>query len=111
MLHRASYVVLFAALLFTGVANAASDPFVGEWKLDPSKSTFVDVMKVENVGGNKYVFDLGGGPEPIAVDGTEQPGVGNTTLSITAGGAGSWTVVRKKAGRMLLMANWTLSKD
>jgi hypothetical protein len=111
MLHRASYVVLFAALLFTGVANAANDPFLGEWKLDPSRSTFVDVMKVESSGGNKYVFDLGGGPEPIAVDGTEQPGVGNTTLSITAEGAGSWTVVRKKAGRMLLTANWTLSKD
>jgi hypothetical protein len=110
MLHRVSYFVVFACLL-TGAASAANDPFVGEWKLNPSKSTFVDVMKVEHVGGDKYVFDLGGGPEPIAVDGTEQHGVGDTMLSVTAEGAGAWKVVRKKAGRMLLTANWTLSKD
>jgi hypothetical protein len=108
MLHR--IIVLFACLV-TGAAHAANDPFLGEWKLDPAKSIFVDVMKVENVGGNKYVLDVGGGPEPIAVDGTEQPGVGGTLLSVTPDATGSWTVVRKKAGRMLLIATWTLSKD
>jgi hypothetical protein len=68
-------------------------------------------MKVESVGGNKYVFDVGGGPEPITVDGTDQRGVGDTLLSVTAEGARSWKVVRKRAGRTLLTANWTLSKD
>jgi len=110
MFHRISYFVLFACLI-AGVASAANDPFVGEWKLDPSKSTLIDVMKVESVGGNKYVFDLGGGPEPIAADGTDQPGVGGTMLSVTVEGADSWKVVRKKEGRVLLTANWTLSKD
>jgi hypothetical protein len=110
MLQRVSFFVV-CACLFTGAANAAHDPFLGEWKLDPSRSTFVDVMKVESAGGNKYVFDVGGGPEPITVDGTEQRGVGDTMLSVTAEGDGSWTVVRKKAGRMLLTATWTLSKD
>ncbi len=110
MLDRVSCFVLFACLT-AGVASAANDPFVGEWKLNSSKSTLTDVMKVESVGGNKYVFDLGGGPEAIAVDGTDQPGVGGTMLSVTAEGADSWKVVRKKEGRMLLTANWTLSKD
>jgi hypothetical protein len=32
-------------------------------------------------------------------------------LSVTAEGANSWKVVRNKEGRMLLTANWTLSKD
>jgi hypothetical protein len=110
MLHRISYLVLFACLI-AGVASAANDPFLGEWKLNPSKSTLIDVMKVERVGGNKYVFDLGGGPEPIAVDGTDQQGVGGTILSVAPKGADSWRVVRKKDGRILLTANWALSKD
>jgi hypothetical protein len=110
MLHRISYVVLFACLI-AGAASAANDPFVGEWKLNPSKSTIIDEMQVAGVGGNKYVFDLGGGPETIAVDGTDQPGYGGTTLSVAATGADTWKVVRKQGGRMQLTANWTLSKD
>jgi hypothetical protein len=110
MLHRISCFVLFACLI-AGATSAANDTFVGEWKLNPSKSTLIDVMKVESAGGNKYVFDLGGGPETIAVDGTDQPGAGGTMLSVTAEGADFWKVVRKKEGRMLLTANWTLSKD
>jgi hypothetical protein len=110
MLHRLSYFVLFACLI-AGEASAANDSLVGEWKLNPSKSTLIDVMKVERVGGNKYVFDLGAGPETIAVDGTDQPTVGGTMLSVTAEGPVSWKVMRKKDGRMLLTANWTLSKD
>jgi hypothetical protein len=109
MLHRISCFVLFACLI-AGVASAATDPFVGEWKLNPSKSTLVDEMKVEGVGGNKYAFDFGSGPETIAVDGTDQPGYGGTTLSVAVHGD-SWKVVRKKDGRMQLTANWTLSKD
>jgi hypothetical protein len=31
-------------------------------------------MKVESVGGNKYAFDFGGGPEMIAADETDQRG-------------------------------------
>ena len=110
MFHRISCFVLFASLI-AGAASAANDPFVGEWKLNPSKSTLIDIMKVETAGANKFVFDLGGGPETIVVDGTDQPGVGGTMLSVTAEGADSWKVVRKKEGRMLLTANWTLSKD
>ena len=110
MLDRISCFALFACLI-AGAASAANDPFVGEWRLNPSKSTIVDVMKMQSAGGNKYVLDLGGGPEAIAVDGTEQPGVGGTMLSVAPEGADSWKVVRRKDGRMLLTANWTLSKD
>lgn len=107
------------ALLFLSVAclvavalTAAEDPFFGEWKLNPSKSKLVDEMKVASAGGNKYDFDFGAGkPETIAVDGTDQPGLAGTTLAVTAEGPEAWKVVRKKDGRMLLTANWTLSKD
>jgi hypothetical protein len=91
---------------------AANEPFVGEWKLDSSKSKLTDQMKVESVAGNKYAFDFGGGSaETIAVDGTDQPGLAGTTLSVTIEGPDSWKVVRKKDGHILLTGIWKLSKD
>jgi hypothetical protein len=90
---------------------AATDPFVGDWKLNPSKRKLVDHMKVESLGGNRYAFDFGGGPEMIAVDGTDQQAVQGTMLSVTVDGPDSWKVVRKKDGRLLLTAIWKLSQD
>ena len=109
---KRSLLFLFVACLVAAALTAANDPFVGEWKLNPSKSKLVDEMKVASAGGNKYAFDFGGGqPENITVDGTDQPGLAGTTLAVTAEGPEAWKVVRKKEGRMLLTANWTLSKD
>ena len=52
--------------LATAALWAATDNFIGEWKLNPSKSILIDQMKVESVAGNKYAFDfakcLGGAP-------------------------------------------------
>ena len=111
MLRRTLLFLLIACLVPCG-SSAANDPFVGEWKLSPSKSKLIDEMKVESAGGNKYAFDFGGGqPETISADGTDQPGLGGTTLSVTVEGPDAWKVVRKKDGRMLLTANWALSKD
>jgi len=92
-------------------AWAANDPFIGVWKLDASRSRLADQMKVESVAGNKYAFDFGAGTETVAVDGTDQPGYGGTTLAVTVEGPGSWKVVRKKHGRILLTAHWKLSAD
>lgn len=110
MLARLSFLVLSACLV-SGAAGAANAPFVGEWKLNPSKSTLVDEMNVKSMGGNKYVFDFGDGPEPVVVDGTDQPGSDGTTLSVAAKSENAWTVVRKQNGRMLLSANWALASD
>jgi len=103
-------------LLITSLASvpawAANESFLGDWKLDPSKSKSIDQMKVESVAANKYAFELGGGnPEIIVPDGTDQPGLGGTTLSVTVEGPDSWKVVRKQEGRILLTAYWKLSKD
>ena len=110
MLNRAFQLLLLAGLV-TGTLRAESDPFVGDWKLNASKSQLTDEMKVASVGANKYTFDLGGGPETIVVDGTDQPGVFKTTLSVTVEGPNSWKVVRKKDGGMMLSAIWKLSND
>lgn len=111
MLKRA-WVLAVAACLTAGALWAADSPFVGEWKLSPQKSKMTDVMKVTNVGGNRYSFDFGGGdPETIAVDGTDQPGSNGTTWSTTPVSKDEWVGVRKKNGKMLIKGIWTLSKD
>src|SRR5262249_51042998 len=102
---------LLATSLLMGTSWAATDSFVGDWKLMPAKSRYIDLMKVGSLGGNRYTFDFGGSPETITVDGTEQPGLQGTMLSVSATGPDAWNVVRKKDGHMLLSAKWTRSKD
>jgi hypothetical protein len=111
-MSRHTLVLLLVGCLFTAALRAADDPFVGGWKLNPSKSRFPDEMKVESAGVNKYSFDFGAGSaETIVPDGTDQPGIFGTTLAVTVLGLDRWKVVRKKDGRILLTANWELSKD
>jgi len=93
------------------MAWAVESPFIGQWKLDPSKTRMPDEMKVQNQGGNKYAFDFGGGAETIVVDGSDQPGCCGTLLSVKPEAADAWIVKRKKDGRLLLRATWKLSKD
>jgi hypothetical protein len=104
--------LLLLSYLVTGVVWAANASFIGEWKLNAAKSKLTDQMKVERIAGNKYTFDFGGGSgETIVPDGTDQPGLAGTTLSITVKGPDSWKVVRKQEGRVLISADWQLSKD
>ena len=109
MLKR-SLPFLVVTCLVTATLSAATDPFIGDWKLNPSKSKVMDHMAVESLGGNMYAFNFGGGPEKIAVDGTDQQGNRGTMLAVTAEGP-DWRVVRKKDGHMLLSAQWKLSPD
>ena len=111
-MFRSIIRVLLVCYLASGAVWAANGSFIGEWKLNPSKSKLTDQMKVESVAGNRYAFELGGStPEIIVPDGTDQPGFAGTTLSVTIEGADSWRVVRKQEGRILLTAYWQLSKD
>jgi hypothetical protein len=111
MVKRTFQSVLIACLV-TGALWAANNPFVGEWKLNPSKSQLTDEMKVKAVGTNKYALDLGGGRwEIVAADGTDQPGLVGTTVSLTVEGPDTWKVVRKKDGRTLVTGIWKLSQD
>jgi hypothetical protein len=108
-----AFKLLIAICIITGTARAADDHFAGKWKLDSSQSEFpVDTMKVKSAGANKYTFIFSEpNAETIAIDGTDQPGISETTLSVTAKGPRLWEVVRKNKGRTLLRAIWTLSED
>lgn len=103
-------LVLSLALSIPSQSWAATDPFVGTWKLNPSKSKLTDEMKVESLGGNKYSFDFGGGkPITVVADGTDQPGNFGITLAVAVEGPETWKVVRKKDGHLLIEATWELS--
>jgi len=112
MFNRIFYFLL-AASLIASASPAANDPFIGKWKVNASKSKLTDEMKVEPAGPNKYALTLavGAAVETIVADGTDQPGMTGTTVSVTVKDPNNWTIVRKKDGRMLLTADWTLSAD
>lgn len=91
---------------------AAGNPFLGKWKINPAKSKLTDEMKLESAGANKFVITFGPGQvDTIVADGTDQPALQGTTFSIAVEGPNNWKVVRKKDGKELLMAIWTLSAD
>lgn len=100
-----------AVCLVTGLAWASESPFLGKWKLDASKSRMPDEMKVERRDANTYAFDFGGTAETIVVDGSDQPGVGGTLLSVKSEAPDIWVVRRKQGSRLLLNATWKLSDD
>jgi hypothetical protein len=108
---KRTFQLLLVACVATVSLGAATDSFVGDWKLIPSKSKFMDVMKVTSLGGNKYEFDFGGGSERIVADGADHPEVYGTMLSATVETPNTWKVVRKKDGRTLLTGTWNLSED
>lgn len=103
--------ILLAAGLTAGAAEAAPSPFIGKWKLEPSRTRLPDEMTVQAKGGDTYAFDFGGGAETIAVDGRDQPGQDGTLLSVRPQAPDTWIVERKKDGRRLLTATWKLSRD
>jgi hypothetical protein len=108
---RPTSLALLAVCLLSGAARAQGSPFVGDWKLDPAKTRMPDEMRVESKGGNNYTFDFAGVPETIAVDGSDQPGVRGTLLSVKPESPDTWIVERKKDGKLLLRATWKLAKD
>lgn len=85
MFKRSLELLLFACL-FVAASWAVDNPFVGDWKLNPSRSKLTDQMKVESIGGNKYMVDVGAGPEPVVVDGPDQPRPDGSTVSVTSEG-------------------------
>ena len=110
MLRHSMQLLLFAFLV-TCTLRAAEDPFIGDWKLNPSKSTLTDQMTVKSVAGNQYLVDVGRGFETVVVNGPDQPRSDGSTVSVTSEGPNTWRTVQKKAGRVVLSAIWKLSKD
>jgi hypothetical protein len=79
MLNR-MFLMLLVTSLDTGTLMAANDPFIGKWKVNPSKSKLNDEMKVEVAGPNKYAITFAPGlVDTVVADGSDQPGLRGTT--------------------------------
>jgi hypothetical protein len=104
--------LLLVACMAAGTSRAANDPFVGKWKVNPSKSKPTDQMKIEAAGANRYTITFApGAADTVVADGSDQPALRGSTFSIMVEGPDHWKVIRKMRGRTLLTANWTLSGD
>src|SRR5439155_3887926 len=70
-------------------------------------------MTIVPAGANRYTltFPAVGDTETLVADGTDQPGILGSTISVTIEAPGSWKIVRKQGGRTQLTANWKLSDD
>jgi hypothetical protein len=105
-------ILVTAATFGPSALWTANDPFVGKWKLDASRSTIVDAMRVQALGANKYSFNFEGAPtETIVADGTDQPGLPGSSLSVRMENARTLTVIRKQGGRVVVVATWNLAPD
>jgi hypothetical protein len=95
------------------VCWGATDPFVGKWKLNASKSQLADQMAIQAAGKNSYTLTFSGSAETetVAADGADQPGIYGSTVSLTIEKDGTWKIVRKRKGQMVLSAIWSLSRD
>ena len=107
MLGSAAFAYLAVSSLWT-----ANDPFVGKWKLDLSRSLVIDRMVIEAAGPNRYTFKFEGAPaETVVADGTDQPGLPGTTVSVKAEDPRTLKFVRKQEGRVIVSAAWKVSPD
>ena len=69
-----SLLSLLVGFVTIGPSWAADDPFVGTWKVIPSKSKLNDEMKVEAAGANRYAITFGPGQtDTVVADGSDQP--------------------------------------
>jgi hypothetical protein len=111
MINR-TFQLLLVGCLVTGTLWAANDPFIGKWKVNTAKSKLNDEMKVEAAGANRYTFTFApGAVDTVVADGSDQPALRGTTLSVKVKGPDNWVVIRKMKGRTLLTGYWTLSGD
>jgi hypothetical protein len=110
---KATIRLLCFACLTAATYGAADEPLVGKWKLNLSKSKLADQMTIAPAGANRYTLTFAGAgeTETLVADGTDQPGIQGSTISITIEAPGNWKIVRKTGGRTVLTAMWKLSED
>src|SRR5262249_32529783 len=112
MLKPTIRLLCFACLAAT-TSDAADEPLIGKWKLNLSKSKLADQMTIAPAGANRYKLTFAGvgETETLVADGTDQPGIQGSTISITVEAPGNWKIARKRGGHTVLTAIWKLSDD
>ena len=108
---RASASLCFIAISAAGQLAATDNPFVGKWKLDPSKSEFSGpTMKIEKTG-KKYRFSAGGDSYTFETNGKEQPSLYGRVVSWKQVDPNTWERTTKMRGNVLNESTLTTSAD
>ena len=106
-------LLCLALLITAGSSHAADQPLIGKWKLNLAKCKLADQMTIAPAGANRYTLTFAGigETETVVADGTDQPGVQGSMISIKIEAPGNWKITRKQGGRVMLTADWKLSDD
>ena len=103
------------AVLCAGIAplsRAADDSFVGKWKFNPEKSQLSGLTyKVEDAGNNKYTLKFSDSSETVSLDGSPHTTRYGNTWSVTKKGPNTFQWIRKRNGKTLTDATWTVADD
>lgn len=104
----------FAVALITLALSSvvfAQNPFVGKWKIDPSKSQIAGSRdSVTAAGSNTWKFQYGAFSWTIKADGTDQPTpFGTTAMKVIS--PSTWQFTNKSNGKPTGTETWVLSGD
>jgi hypothetical protein len=112
MLKRSIQSLCFACVV-AATSHAADEPLVGKWKLNLTRSKLADQMTIAPAGANRYTLTFAGvgETETLVADGSDQPGVQGSSISVTIEAPDTWKIVRKRGGSTVLTAIWKLSDD
>lgn len=100
-------------LLFTTLAIAADNPWIGTWKLDPAKSHFIgDTFSYYNPPNGMMHFTDGSTISyDFAIDGKPYKAAYDRTTVWTAAGTNAWDSVTSAKSTVLYKGHHVLSAD
>lgn len=101
-----------ALLVAVACAAAADNPFIGKWKLDPSKSSFTGTtFKFEDAGAGKVRVSFGSESYTFTTDGKEHPTLYGRTMSAKQLDAKTWERTTRLKGKVVETTTDKLSDD
>lgn len=105
------YLYLVGFVLTLSCALYADDPFVGKWKVDPSRSDIAgSVDSVTAVGPNTWKFAFGNFSWTVKADGSQQPTpFGTTAMKVVS--PTTWQFTNTTNGKPSGAETWVLASD
>lgn len=111
-MHRNSVPCVVFALAVAVTVAAADPPYVGKWKMNPTKSDFGETtVTYEQLPSGEMQATQSGVSYKFKVDGKEYPATFGSTATWKALGANSWEATYKLNGKVLTTDTLTLSAD
>ncbi len=109
---RRKAVLLLAAMSAAVLVAADDNPFVGKWKLDPSKSELTgETFTLTDAGDGAVKYSGGGESFTFTTDGKPSPGLYGRIVIVKVVNPNTWDRTTRFRGKTLAQTNQTLSDD